>query len=122
MKNNQKIFDTVVKVCSIVVLLIGFILLLYIYFGPSLGLIDAESASWGIVIVLPIIVVGIISTILSFMKYTKTATAIIVLYVLIFVLNIWNQHRIDTVAQQHMIDMQSQQNSQHPPLSIPLTK
>jgi hypothetical protein len=96
MKNNKNIFDIIVKICSVLILVLGFFLILYIFFGPSLGLIDAESASWGFVIALPVIVIGVISTILSFTGHPKVSAVIIILYVFIFVLNIWNQHRLDS--------------------------
>jgi len=92
----MNIFNSISKILSILVLLTGIGLLIYIFIGPSLGLIDAESASWGIIIAFPVIVVGIISVITSFKGYTKVSMVIIVLLVLIFSLNIWNEQRLSS--------------------------
>ena len=96
MKNGKNVFDIFVKVCSVLVLVLGFLLILYIYFGPSLGLIDAESASWGIVVAFPVILIGIISTVLSFTGHAKSSAVAIVLLILVMALNIWNGRRLSS--------------------------
>ena len=115
MNNNKNIFDIVVKFCSVLVLAFGILLVAYIFLGPSLGLIDAESASFGILLAAPVIVVGVVSTILAFTRHTKTGLIIIILTVLVIGFNVWNQNRIDTAGRQHMIDLQSQRHQQLPP-------
>jgi hypothetical protein len=115
MKNNKNIFDVIIKICSILFLVLGFLLALYIYFGPTLGLIDAESASWGIVIAAPLIIIGVICVATSFSGYTKVSGIVMVLYVLVITFDISIQRSLTAVKQQSMINFQSQQVSQLPP-------
>ena len=115
MKNDKNIFNLIVKICSILFLSLGIILVVYIFAGPALGLIDAESASFGILLAVPVIIAGIISIALSFTGHTKASTVVMLILVLIFAFNIWNGNRINTAGRQHMIDLQSQRNQQLPP-------
>lgn len=112
----MNIFNTVVKVLSILVLFTGIGLLLYIFIGPSLGLIDAESASWGIIIAFPVIVAGIVSVISSFKGYTKTSFIIIVIPALVIFLNVWNQNRLDMAGRQRFANSKQNQVQQLPPI------
>ncbi len=119
MKTDKSVFDLIVKVCSILVLSLGVLLVIYIFAGPSLGLIDFEdfeSASFGILLAAPVIIAGIIAVVQSFRGHTKASAVIMILLVLIFVFNIWNGHRIDNADRQHMIDLQSQRNQQPRPM------
>ena len=94
MKANKGIFDIFVRICSIIILILGFLLILYILLGPSFSLVDAESASAGILLANPVIICGIISVILSFKGYAKTSAIIIIVFVLIIIFNIWDQRRV----------------------------
>ena len=88
---NKSVFDTIDRICSILVLVLGFALILFVFLGPSIGIVDAESASFVILPAVPIIVTGIISVILSFNGYAKTSMIIMILLVLI-VFNLWGKY------------------------------
>ena len=118
MKGNRSVLSIVAKIISILILLLGFVLLLYIFLGPSLGLIDAESASFGILLAFPVIVIGVLSVVLSFIGYPKVSLTIVVILASVIILNVWNQNRMSAINMQRMADRQTQNNS-FPPLQSP---